>query len=171
MRTSTRSGGFTLIEVTVAMAILLLGALGLAGLTNMGNRMNSDGRRVTRATAIAQDLLANIALWEYADARLANGNTGNDADLGDGALAFESGGTPPADHAEADLGAGWLGIPAADLAAGGYQRFWNVSSADDWNGNGRPDAIRIAVIVRWPIGTGFRRIVLYTTKINPEEMQ
>jgi len=118
--------------------------------------------------------VANIGLWAYADARLANADPGNDADIADDAAAFESTSTPPADHAEADLtagGAAWLGVPAAALQDGGYQRFWNVSEGDDWNANGTPDLKRIAVVVRWPQGAGFRRIVLITSKLNPADVQ
>jgi hypothetical protein len=78
------------------------------------------------------------------------------------------------DHGEADLGTNpnlpWQGIGTADIAAAGYERYWNVSESDDWNFNGKPDLKRIAVIVRWPLGGGFfRRIVLFTTKLNPAE--
>jgi hypothetical protein len=134
--------------------------------------MNGDALRMTRATAIAQDLLNQISTWPYNDARLANANTANDADVGDTAFAFE-GATPPFDHGEADLGAGWLGIPTADLQGGGYERYWNVATlaSDDTNGNGVPDAMRIAVIVRWPWGNGWRRIVLMAVKANPAEAQ
>lgn len=166
--------GFTLIESMVAMVVLLIGAVGVMGLANQGEKMNGDGRRVMRATAIAQDLVANIELWNYGDARMANRIPDNDNDIGDQALAFEAV-TPPAfDHGEADLTAGgstWLGVPAAGLADGAYERYWNVSEGDDWNGNGIPDARRIAVIVRWPQGAGFRRIVLYTSKANPADSQ
>jgi prepilin-type N-terminal cleavage/methylation domain-containing protein len=163
--------GFTLIEVMVAMMVLLIGAAGLVGLANQGNAMNADGRRVTRATAIAQDLLANVELWAYDDPRLANPTTANDTDLGDAAGLFETDAVPLADHGEADLalGGAWLGVPQGELDLGQYQRFWNVAEVDDWNGNGIPDVKRIAVIVRWPMGTTWRRMILYTTKINPAE--
>jgi hypothetical protein len=170
----SRPIGFTLIEVCVSMALLLIGAMGLIGLANQGNRMNADGRRVMRATAIGQDLIANVELWDYTDARLANAATGNDGDIGDAAGVFESLATPPFDHAEADLtlgGGPWLGVPQAELVSGQYERYWNVSESDDWNGNGVPDLKRIAVIVRWPQGAGWRRIVFFTTKPNPADAQ
>jgi prepilin-type N-terminal cleavage/methylation domain-containing protein len=166
--------GFTLLEMMIAMMVLLIGAVGVAGLSSQGSKMNGDSRRVMRATAIAQDLVANIELWPYADVRLANGVPDNDGDIGDAALAYESASAPNADHGEADLVAGggtWLGVAAAEIQLGGYQRYWNVSEGDDWNANGVPDAKRIAVIVRWPQGAGFRRVVLYTTKPNPADQQ
>jgi len=45
-----------------------------------------------------------------------------------------------------------------------------VAYVDDSNGNTVPDAARIAVIVRYPVGgVGFRRVVLMGTKLNPAE--
>lgn len=164
--------GFTLVEVMVAMALLVIGSVGVIGLANQSARMNGDGRRMTRAVALAQDLVQNIELWSYDDPRLANGVTTNDNDIGDDAEAFETDVTPVADHREAELtGTTWLGVPHDEIAAAGYERFWNVSDADDWNGNGTRDLKRIAVIVRWPQGAAYRRIVLYTTKPNPADAQ
>ncbi|MGC3997944.1 MAG: prepilin-type N-terminal cleavage/methylation domain-containing protein [Anaeromyxobacter sp.] len=162
--------GVTLIENMVALAVLMLGALGLIGMSTQAVRLNQDGRRVTRATAIAQDMLSQIQLWEYADARLSNSNTTNDADIADSALAFEGTNTLPYDHAEADLTDGGLvfnGIPQSQLGTE-FERYWNISTPDDDNANGTPDGMRIAVVVRWRQGNGFRRIVLHTAKINPD---
>jgi hypothetical protein len=163
----------------VAMAILLIGAMGMMGLHSTGIRIQNESREITRATAIAQDLMTQIQSWEYADARLANGNTANDADVGDDAQAFGVyGSTPPADHGEADLTAGggaWNGIPTASLATGGFERYWNVTTTDgtgaliDSNANGVADGMRIAVIVRWPQGQTWHRVVLHGFKVNPED--
>lgn len=178
--------GYTLVESMVAIVVLLTGALAAVGINDMGARLDGDGRRMTRATAIAQDLASQIALWPYGDPRLANSVTGNDDDVGDTGFAMET--TPdsgvPAivDHGEADLtlgGTAWLGIPQAQLLPNGFQRYWNVSFNDpaspgtllDANGNGVADGMRIAVVVRWPQGAGWRRVVLLTTKVNPADAQ
>lgn len=176
-RSRRASRGTTLVEVVIAMGITMVGALGLASLNSVGLRFLGDGRRITRATVIAEDLANQISLWNYDDARLANPNTANDDDPGDAAFAMENtaDATPLVDHVEADLGAGWQGIPAADLVAGGYERYWNVSLNDpaakgvmlDGNLNTVADAKRIAVVVRWPQGAGWRRVVVYLTKPNP----
>jgi hypothetical protein len=155
-----------------AMVVMLIAAVAMLALHVQGQRMNGDALRMTRATALAQDLSNQIATWPWGDPRLGNANVGNDADLGDAAYAFEAVGAPPADHGEADLTAGgtvWNGISTVDLAAGGYERYWNVAYPDDSNGNGTADAARIAVIVRWPSGGAFRRIVLLSLKNNPAE--
>jgi hypothetical protein len=169
----------SLVEVIVAVALLVIAASGIAQMTRAGNQLNSDSRRITRASAIAQDLLGQIQTWDYDDPRLANTTTSNDTCYGDGAhgtlcttppQAFEQATGFIADHGEADLtlnGLDWNGLPLTELTPTGYERYWNVAELDDTNFNGIPDAKRIAVIVRWPHGAEFRRIVLYTAKVNP----
>jgi len=169
--------GVGLIEVMVAMMVLLVGATGMMSLHSTGLRMQSESREIARATAIAQDLMNQIQNWEYADARLSNANTSNDRDVGDDAQLFNVyGSTPPSDHAEADLapgGTGWTGIPAASLAVGGYERYWNVSTSNadgsliDPGGNGVADGMHIAVVVRWPAGGTWHKVVLHGFKVNP----
>jgi Tfp pilus assembly protein PilV len=171
--------GTSLIEAMVAMVVLLVGALGMMTLHSTGLRLQNESREITRATAIAQDLMNQIQSWEYADARLANANATNDRDVGDYAQLFNvHGTTPPYDHAEADLtagGASWTGIPTAGLSAGGFERYWNVSTTDgggaliDAGGNGVADGMRVAVIVRWPQGGTWHRVVLHGFKVNPED--
>ena len=170
MRRRDIGRGFTLLEPMMAVLVMLVGAVGVLGLHRIGVTVNGDARRMTRATAIAQDLISQIDTWDYTDARLANVNSSNDATLGDPAYAFE-GASPPADHGEADLTAGgaiFSGLPAAALA-GGYERYWNVAYTDDSNGNNVIDSARIAVIVRWPQGSSWRRVVLLGLKRNPVE--
>jgi len=164
--------GLTLVEAMVAMAVMLIGVTGLVGLSRQGLRLNADGRRLTSAVTIAQDLLSQVDTWEYGDPRLANTITSNDADYADDALAFEGDpGSFDFDYDEASLekdGTRWLGIPGAHLAGAGFERYWNVAEIDDQNGNGIPDGRRIAVVVRWPEGRGWRRVVLHAAKLNPD---
>jgi Tfp pilus assembly protein PilV len=170
MRRHQSERGMSLVEVMIAVALLIIAATGVAKMTGQGLKLNADARRITRATAIAEDLLGQIQTWDYDDPRLDNTTSANDADYGDGSQSFEAASGFTADHAEADLtlnGLDWNGLPVASLTAGGYQRFWNVAEVDDTNSNGKPDGRRIAVIVRWPHGAGFRRLVLYTAKVNP----
>ncbi len=176
MRDHRPQRGFTLVEVMVAMAIMLIGATGLMGLYSTGVVMNGEARHLTRATAIAEDLLNNISLWPYQDnvagTPLANTSTANDGDLGDTAFRFQTDADPIAsglaDHGEADLaalGVAWTGLPASELE-GGYQRYWSVAYVDV-DGDGVNDQAQIAVIVRWPQGGGWRRVVLLSAKLNP----
>lgn len=169
--------GFTLLETIIAMSVLLIGAVGMLGLHTQGLRMEGDARRITRATAIAQDLMDQISIWPWGDPRLGTAtalDTTMAATLGDPAYAFERVGTPTASFSDAGGGlttggTTWLGIPVSDIQPEGYERYWNVAYVDDSNGNGTPDAARIAVIVRYPAGPGFRRVVLLGTKLNPAE--
>lgn len=177
MRTpGRRQRGITLIENMMAMSLLLIGAMGGIAINRQSQQFLGDARKVTRAMTIAGDLATQIQLWDFDDPRLANLNLANDADVGDSALLFQQLAAPPADHGEADLDAGgraWTGHPAKNdpiLGANGMERYWNVSLNDvDYNGNSVPDAIRIAVIVRWQSEGGWRRIVVPIVKVNPAD--
>jgi prepilin-type N-terminal cleavage/methylation domain-containing protein len=183
-----RDRGTTLIEAMIAMAIIAIAAVGMVSLNAMGARMDGEARRVTRATAIAQDLLTQVVqVWPYTDGRLANSNTANDLDIGDTQFKLEQDGDPLSytdtsgqpDHGEADLTAGgttWLGLQAADIQ--GYQRYWSVSSRNladggnlDANGNGVADAVQVAAIVRFQVGASWRRVVVLGVKPNPADLR
>lgn len=170
--------GLGIIDAMIALVVMLVAAVGMLALHVQGQKIDADAQRIMRATAIAQDLTSQISLWAYTDPRLANANTGNDGAIGDPNFAFENPvltGADTPDHAEGDLtlgGAVWNGIPTAELPQG-YQRYWNVAApvtpAFDSNTNGISDAMLIAVIVRWPSGGVFRRVVLISVKANPAE--
>jgi prepilin-type N-terminal cleavage/methylation domain-containing protein len=168
--------GMTLIENMMAMSIVLIGASGGIAINRQSQLFLGDARKITRASAIAGDLATQIELWDFDDPRLANTNPGNDLDVGDSALLFQRLDAPPFDHGEADLDAGgrvWTGLPAKNdpiLGANGIERYWNVSLNNaDSNGNGVPDALRVAVIVRWRSEGGWRRIVIPVVKVNPAD--
>jgi Tfp pilus assembly protein PilV len=168
--------GSTLIESLVAMAVLMAGSMGLVALHGNGVRLETDSRKVTRATAIAQDLVNQMEYWAYDEAgRFKNVHAENDATLGDPGQLFETSSDPVgdkiADHGEADLtlgGATWTGLSAADVE--GYERYWSVAYVDDSNGNTAWDAVRVAAVVRWRSGAGWRRVVMMMTKVNPAEV-
>jgi hypothetical protein len=187
MRTSRSQRGTTLLEAMVALVVMLVGTMGVMALHKVGVRLHSDARRITRASAIAQDLVDQINLWPYTDPRLSDANGGNNANLGDATYLFEQSGAPPADHGDADLTLGgtvWFGIPtnaidATALGGARFERYWNVGPCRDATGavidleaNGVRDALCIAVIVRWMVApgdpnAGWRRVVALTSKANP----
>jgi Tfp pilus assembly protein PilV len=144
MRNRRGQRGATLIEAMAAMGIVLVAALGTVGLHTHQLDMTSEARRATEATAIAKDMVENMSLWKWDDDRLSNADTTNDTSLG----------SPPFDHADADLGT-WTGIPTANLPAG-FERYWNVAVT------GR--AKKVAVIVRWPHRGGWHSVVTYTIR-------
>jgi type II secretory pathway pseudopilin PulG len=173
MASPARQVGFTLVETVVAMSVLVIGAVGLISLHTVGARMNADARVMTRATALAQDLVSQMQSWDFVnDPRLANTVTTNDADFADSAGAFERAVTSDMyDHEESELeGAGapytWLGTPTASAQLMGFKRYWNVAEVD-YDDNGGLNAKRVAVIVRWGVDGGGRRIVLVTALRNP----
>jgi Tfp pilus assembly protein PilV len=174
----TSQRGTTLLEAMIAMTVVLVAAIGTAGLHSQQLRMNGDARRITEATSLAQDLVENIALWPYepgAASPLFNRSTTNDTDLGDTAFSFQTMTTEQAkdsaDHWDGDLPASWTGIPTAQVSAAGFERYWNVAYPDDIDANSTPDGVRIAVIVRWQGSGGWRRVVLMTMKPNPLEVR
>lgn len=62
--------GFSLVESMVASVVMLIGLLGLAGLQVTGMRANNLGKRMAQASLLAQDLVQNMRVWQYTDARL-----------------------------------------------------------------------------------------------------
>ncbi len=174
MGTRTAQRGTTLLEAMIAMGVLMIGASGLVGLQRQSNFLMGDSRRTTRASMFAQDLVNQIELWDYDDPRLANTSATNDASVGDAdeAMAFTADPVASglADHGETDLAANWAGLPKELLEANQMERFWNVADGADANGNGVPDAKRIAVVIRWPAGGTWRRTVFMVTKINTADM-
>ena len=60
MINSMKSKGFTLIEILIAMIILSIAFLGLAGLMIQTTKNNSFGGRITEAATVAQDKLEEL---------------------------------------------------------------------------------------------------------------
>ncbi len=166
-----RTSGFTLIECMIALAVLLIGSLGLLSLHTVGLRLNADARVITQATALAQDLITQMQTWDYAnDPRLRNANPGNDVKYADKDGDFEKTmSTTFYDHEESELEAGgatWLGVPTATAQQMGFTRYWNITEQDT-DSNGAVVGRRIAVIVRWERKGVGRRIVVVTFLKDP----
>jgi type II secretory pathway pseudopilin PulG len=170
MARHARGTGFTLIEAMLAMAVLLVGAMGLLSLHAFGLQMNDRARVMTRATAIAQDLLDQMQTWDYlSDPRLVDPG-GDPTAYSDPDGAFEGPVSASMyDHEEAELettGPSWNGIPSAAVQQLGFTRYWNIAAVDT-DVNGALSGIRVAVIVRWTQGGAGRRIVLVGFLRNP----
>jgi Tfp pilus assembly protein PilV len=171
MASPRRATGATLIEAMVAMTVLLVGSMGLLGLHRAGLSMNADARVMTRATALAEDLVSQIQMWDYlSDPRLRDTTASNNADFADSAGAFEQA-SFTFDHQESELESQaspstWNGVPTATAQALGFTRYWNVADVD-LDANGALNAKRVAVIVRWMRNGSPRRIVLITVLRNP----
>jgi prepilin-type N-terminal cleavage/methylation domain-containing protein len=63
----TRAGGFTLIEVMIALVILSVALLGLASLTVITAKTNSYGSHLTEASVFAQDKLEELRATRWED--------------------------------------------------------------------------------------------------------
>jgi prepilin-type N-terminal cleavage/methylation domain-containing protein len=174
MASHLRTRGFSLVEVVIAMAVLMLGALGVLSIQAMGTRMNADARVMTKATAIAEDLSNQVRAWYYAprdptsDPRLKNTNTSNDAEFADPRQVFERPlAAIPTEAYDLDEtaittgGPSWTGIPSTTVRQYGFRRYVNTAVSRDAAGN--EIGLRIAVIVRWERGSGSARRVVLTS--------
>jgi Tfp pilus assembly protein PilV len=176
VKTSKRlQRGISLLENVLAMGILLTGAAGVVAIQRQSSFYLGDARRITRAAAFAGDLVTQIQLWDFDDPRLAH-RVSNQDDMGDsvaGRFETQQDLGDVADHGEADLtlnGRAWTGLPQELLVHNGMERYWNVSYSNvDANGNNIPDAVRVAVIVRWQTAGGWRKIIIPLVKVNPAE--
>jgi prepilin-type N-terminal cleavage/methylation domain-containing protein len=77
LKSSIKSKGFSLIEILIALVILSISLLALAGLMVTTTKNNSFGAHMTEAATFAQDELENLRTSPWA-----NVVTGNDTRLG-----------------------------------------------------------------------------------------
>ena len=120
--------GFTLIEVLVAMAILVVGLLAVGTMQLSAIRGNFMGGNTSIALTLAGEKMEDLMNRAYTDADLNNAAAGNDADLSSIATT---------DHEEQVDQNG-------QVAAGGfYRRIWNVADSAS------PVMKTMTVIVTW----------------------
>jgi type IV pilus assembly protein PilV len=86
-RLNPTQAGFTLVELLVAMTILAIGLLGVAGMQMTAMRENSSAHARTAATALASGILEEIRQWNAEDPRLAFDSAANEWDF-DGQPTF-----------------------------------------------------------------------------------
>ena len=68
-----REGGFTLLEVIVAISILTFGLLAVASMQTTAIRGNYNAAHITEATTLAQDTLEELLTLNYTNAVLVDG--------------------------------------------------------------------------------------------------
>lgn len=119
-------GGFTLLEVMVAMVIFAIGFLGLAQLQVVASRSGQAARRTTEATALAEEIASRLAVLPWTDNALKDLTTVNDTAFTiSGNITTNTATTvdleavgATADHCIDTLPAGWVAC-AENLAAPG----------------------------------------------------
>jgi type IV pilus assembly protein PilV len=67
-------GGFTLLEVIIAISVLTIGLLAVASMQIAAIRGNDNASHITEATTLAQDRLEKLLAMTYTDAQILDGN-------------------------------------------------------------------------------------------------
>jgi prepilin-type N-terminal cleavage/methylation domain-containing protein len=124
LRTKTAGGGFTLLEVLIAMVILAVGLMAIAQMQITGLRFNAQGREMTEATTLGMGQLENLKALPSDHAELADTTADNNADLTS---------TTTVDH-----------IDPGNPINGRFNRIWNVADGTDTK--------TVMVIVSWRSG-------------------
>ncbi len=94
--TPQQAAGFTLLEVLIAVVVLSIGLLGLAGLQTTGLRNNQDAYARTQAATLANDMADRIR------ANMAGFNAGNYDNTASTTATCNSSGCTPQQMAEHD---------------------------------------------------------------------
>ncbi len=94
----THQGGFTLLEVLVALLVLSLGLLGLAGLQTMSLKFNTQSYQRTQATMLIDSMIDRMR----ANPDAVNSGVYNNVPLGAAAASYSFSGTCPQQCADAD---------------------------------------------------------------------
>jgi prepilin-type N-terminal cleavage/methylation domain-containing protein len=121
-------GGFTLIEVLVAIVILTFGLLAVGSMQVSAIRGNFLGGSTSTALSLASEKMEDLLNKDYSDADLKNLVTGNDGTLSS---------VTSVDHQETLSEEGVVGAGAF------YRRIWNISDQTS------PITKNVMVIVTW----------------------
>src|SRR5215472_15800633 len=75
MKNRNATGGFTMVEAMITMAVLAVAFTGFATLQVVGVQVNYFGDRLIQASELATDLAENIERWAYTDSLLTPSTT------------------------------------------------------------------------------------------------
>jgi len=140
-RPPKEAGGFTLVEVVVAMAIAVTGILSVAGMQVKAVSTNAIARRSLHATALAARCMEALIALNYDSPALEDRT-------GDGAAGLDR------DTVEAADG--------NDRGHPPYTICWNVASIPEAPGSGTVRYKRLRVVVIWKHRGMRRRLALET---------
>jgi prepilin-type N-terminal cleavage/methylation domain-containing protein len=121
-------GGFTLIEVMVAIVILMFGLLAVGSMQISAMRGNFMGGNTSIALSLASQKMEDILNRDFNHVDLADSNTSNNGSLSS---------TTSVDHQE------YVSEDGAVGASGFYRRIWNVANETS------PTRKSIVVVVTW----------------------
>jgi prepilin-type N-terminal cleavage/methylation domain-containing protein len=150
-----RQGGFSLVEVIIALALLGAVLISLSGLMTLGNRQVNSGRTQTQAVAVARDILEEMNGWGFHQTYEAFGLDGSRPDT-----------NPPIDTRVEPFAAKWQPLLERELQDG-----WAEITLQSIDGtNNPPDlvlatAIRVVVTIHWREGPRSRSVQLATVRM------
>ena len=81
MKTLSNQNGFTLLELLIALTILTIGLLGLAGLHIAAIQGNVSGFKISTATAVAQERIEELKALDETDPDLSAGAHADDCSV------------------------------------------------------------------------------------------
>lgn len=151
-RPASAQGGFSLIEVIVALGLLAGVVLSVAGLFLLGERQVARGRHQSSALAAAQTILEEIGAWNYEATWKRFDSVGNVTTL----TALTTDTNPNS------IASKWHPFLRETLANGRAEIL--IESCDGANLNATP-ALRILVTVLWDEKTLTRRAELAMVRL------
>lgn len=114
--------GFSIIEVSVASVVSMVGLLCLAGLFTLSISQGRVVKQFSASTALAQEKLEQLTTFERSDSRLAVGGDLNTAQTV-GALVYSD------DIFVEDTGQVYINTSIPSGSKAQYRRFWTVQSS------------------------------------------
>ncbi len=147
-----QKGGFSLLEVLIAITILSVGVLAVAGMQSTSIKSNYASNRMANAIGLVQEKMEWLMGLGYTDIRLTDNNPSNNGNL---TTAFgTSSSTGGANNYD-----GYLeqGIDRHGDAGGDFDRFYNVADSTP-----APDMKTVAVMIRWQEKGKTRTVALET---------
>ncbi len=179
----TRSGsrrGFTLIEVIVALALLLIGIVGMMNLHVFGSTSDAAARDRTLASKVGEELLRGLERLPLTDPQLAPNTSGDAVPAEFGPLLDGNtvmGGTyftwsdaspVPGVRTDAELAAGPEALLADPQTGEGLQRRWTVWDYVPAGGKATVTRlISVSIIYHEPGRPKPRELVFYGQRDNP----
>lgn len=164
--------GVTLIESMAAMAVFLIGVIGVMQMNILASRQNNLARSRTVASKIARDVADSFERLPFGHPVLSQTTTLDpttpafaDMENGDGLVRLED--VPTLTGVQRPL----MGAAAATFSADGdgtfYQVAWRVARMQNPERSNLVDQLRILVMVRYPTsGTTWQQVTAWAVKTD-----